>query len=286
MRFSRFIKLFILVTLIFLLAGCGQQPVVKARKAKRKVSQEELLPATYEIAKTQDASYKATTKPIAAYTPEKLAALPMAKKFVCKVLVPGSIKETQVKPTIYKIIGDLTEQDKDLDEIELYIFANREALNSSDVATEFASTFEDTSSYRDTVNSKYDVAYARWRPGPMTGLKVTPELATSNNREDYETDIKIRENLTEYLEQKETFREDFALTEEDKKALFVDIMATKDKANDEAFKAFPNDAKQAEKKRAELLRKYYYDVRAKHVVSDDIIEEVEAEGTSLGWPTK
>ena len=240
----------------------------------------------YEIAKVDDASHKATTKPISAYKAEQLAALPLAKKVICKILVPGTIKRTQVKPTVDKIISELTGQDPDLDEIELFLFINHTELESSESATEFATTFDDTNTHSETVNSKYDVAYASWHPGLMTRGKVTPALAASNERDDYETDIKIRENLEDYLEQKEMFKEDFDLTEAEKKAVYIDIMIAKEKTTEKVRKMFPSDPQKAALKQAELEKLANADLRAKHIVTDEMLKQITEEGDALGWPTK
>ncbi len=284
MDFKKFITPLILIACLALLAACSQQPVVKSRKAKRNIDPSEKLPVAFEIARVDDASHKATTKPISAYTSEKLAALPIAKKVIVKILVRGDIKRTQIRPTVQKIIAQLTEEDNDLDEIELFIFVNVEALDGSS-STEFGTTFDDTNSFRETINSKYDVAHASWHPGLMTRGRVTPALARSNERDDYETDIKVRENLEEYLEQKDTFKEDFALTELEKKAVYIDIIAAKNKAADKAGKKFPNNPKKAAKIRVDLEKQYYADLRAKHVVTDEMLEEITEEGKALDWPS-
>ena len=286
MDLRRIITALIFINLAYLVAACGQQPIAKSRKPAPKIAPGDISAVPFEIAKVDDASHKATTKPISAYTTAQLAALPMSKKVICKILVPGTIKRTQVKPTVDKIIFELTGQDLDLDEIELFLFISHPELESSESATEFATTFDDTNTYSETVNSKYDVAYASWHPGLMTRGKVTPALAVSNEHNDYETDIKIRENLEEYLEQKETFKEDFDLTELEKKAVYLDIMAAKEKSAEKARKMFPGDARKAALKEAELQKQADADLRAEHIVTDEMLKDITEEGNALGWPKK
>lgn len=188
-----------LAVLLVFVAACGRQagPITPSEQAdKQDLSQA----SEYEVFSRKDASHKATTKPISGYTKKELDALPMAKQIVYKVVLPESFQAKQAQATIEKFIMDMSEKDKDIDEIEVHMYSEKSRLNG-----------------------KYDIAMAVWAPGGKLG-KVEPDVATGNKRDDYETRSHIKKNLAEYLERRGKFKstdmdnlDEDGLTEEDKK---------------------------------------------------------------------
>jgi hypothetical protein len=76
--------------------------------------------ADYEIAKEEDQSQKALRKkPLSQYTTSELEQLPTNKKILFRVILSKDIKDNQVKPTVDKILHELTSYDSDIDEIIL-----------------------------------------------------------------------------------------------------------------------------------------------------------------------
>ena len=119
----------------------------------------------------------------------------MAKKIVYKAVIPESFSANQTKATIEKFIADMTAKDKDIDEIQVYIYSEESRLSGD-----------------------YDVAMGIWAPNGKLGT-VSAAVATGNNRDDYSIKRHIRPNLQENLDRRGKFQhnEMDGLTEEDKK---------------------------------------------------------------------
>lgn len=181
---------------LFLVAACGQQNAPAAQSETTDDSSVENA-AEYETFSRVDKSHKATDRPIAAYTQKELDALPDAKHIVYKIVVSEEFSAEQTRPTINKFIADMTEKDKDIDEIELHVYSEESRLSGP-----------------------YDVAKAVW--GVEGRLeKVGPEIATGNKRDDYAIKTHIHDDLEEYLEKRGQFKgtdienEDNGLSKED-----------------------------------------------------------------------
>lgn len=172
-----------IILAIFLLSitACAQQggPVAPSEKT----DDSSVDNATdYTVFSRVDKSHKATTKPIAAYSKKELAALPNAKHIVYKIVVPESFTAEQAQPTINKFIADMTERDKDIDEIEVNIYSEKSRLNGP-----------------------HDVARAIWGVGGRLE-KVGAEVASGNNRDDYAIKSQIKTDLDEYLKRRGKFK--------------------------------------------------------------------------------
>lgn len=122
----------------------------------------------YEIIKVENQSNKAMgSRLLSSFTTQEIANLPTNKKMVYRIVVPPTIKESQVRPTVEKIISDITTKDNDIDEIGLFLYSDRKLINGA-----------------------YDVARATWAPGGKLG-NVTPEIAINNDRSSYQINVQI-----------------------------------------------------------------------------------------------
>lgn len=169
----------------------------------------------YEIVESEDQSHKAMTKSLSSYTYQELVKLPIDKKMGYRVVVSPTIKENQVRPTVEKIIADITSKDNDIDEISLLLYSDKELANEM-----------------------YDVARATWAPNGKLG-NVTPEIAKTNNRNNYKLEIQIAENLEQYLKQRAKSEQKLGFTEDRRRKIFKEILAAEDKAWTEARKRYP-----------------------------------------------
>jgi len=227
----------------------------------------------YEIIESKDISHKALgNKLLSDYTTQEISNLPTDKKIVYRIVVSLEIKEDQVRPTIQKIISDITTKDNDIDEIILFFYSDKQLVNNA-----------------------YDVATATWAPEGKLG-KVTPKIAESNNRSNYKTTIKIKENLEEYLQRRGESEDKFGLNEEKRREIFKEIVATEDKARIEADNIYPIDIsdpnyeqenfmKNIDKNR-ELMAKYKAEVRNKYGITEDIENKIVIEALEERWPMK
>lgn len=123
-------------------------------------------PVNYTIVSFEESRAKAMTKPLSSYTSAEIQQLPINKKNIYRVVVESGITREQVESTIEKIVGDITAEDKDIDEIGIFMF--------DDISI---------------VNGAWNVASGIWAPQGKFG-NVTPEIARTNNRKGY--DITIR----------------------------------------------------------------------------------------------
>ncbi len=292
--FSRFLKekatrknsiiIFGLSTIIlFILIGVTTEPLTtnstdkvenktkeKEQKNLKETENKNISAVEYEILEIKDQSYKALgNKSLSDYTTQEIRALPLDKKMAYRIVVISDILEDQVTPTIQKIINDITTKDIDIDEITIWIFSDRNLINGA-----------------------YDVATATWAPEGKLG-NVTPKIAKSNDRTNYKTTIKIRENLEEYLSQRVKSEDKFGFTEEERREYFKEIVAAEDKARIEADKIYPIDIfdpnykqeniiKNIDKNR-ELTDKYKKDVRNAYGITKDVEVKIVNEAFKESW---
>lgn len=268
------ISLFGLIIIAAIFAGDSQDSQPKQEQPKKESKQEQTTAtaAEYEIVETKDASHKALEKPLSSYTLAELDALPIDKKMSYTVLVSPKIKEAQVKPTIDKIISDITSKDKDIDEITIFLYSDKEIIGQA-----------------------YDVAKATWAPGGKLG-NVTPEIAKTNTRNGYKTSIEIKENLEEYLRSRSKAEEKFGLTEGERRNIYKEIAEAEAKAMAEADKLYPIDATDPNYKQEnvmknidkadELEKKYTAEVIKKYGITDDIATKITVEALTENWPLK
>lgn len=235
----------------------------------KKIKKEQIT--GYEIVNIEDQSHKALGKKyLSQYTSQELMSLPLDKKMLYTIVVSAKTKEKQIKPTVEKIISDITSKDNDIDEITLFFYSDKELIGGF-----------------------YDVAKATWAPHGKLG-NVTPEIAKNNNRSRYKTSIKIKENLEEYLMQRGKVERKFELTEKQRRQFFKDIVAAEDRARNEAEELYPINAADPNYKQeninenlekdSELMGKYKAQVRAKYKVTKEISNKISAEAFNEGWP--
>jgi len=235
----------------------------------------QVAPVAYEIVESEDQSHKAMTKALSSYTYQELESLPTDKKMGYRVVVSPEIKENQVKPTIDKIITDITSKDNDIDEISLLLYSDKELANGM-----------------------YDVARATWAPGGELG-NVTPEIAQSNIRSDYKTTIQVADNLEQYLKQRAKPEDRFGLTEVKRRKIFKEIVSTEDKAQAEADKKYPisgqstwglskSELRSQIDKNINLMRdlekQYKKELSKKYSLTQEQLKQISIEGISERWP--
>lgn len=217
----------------------------------------------YEIIKEEDMSRKAIgNKSLSDFSSIELASLPIDKKIKYHVLVLKDIKENNIEPTVNKIIKDITSKDGDIDEIILWLYSDKELIDS---------------------NGAYDVASAVWAPLGELG-NVDAEIATSNSRINYSTKIDVKNNLDVYLNQKNTEELKFGLTEVQRRQLYKEVVAVEDRSRMEADKLFPDDYSKSKAKFSELRKKYIISVLEKYNIDETQEKEITNEGLRKSWP--
>ncbi len=220
---------------------------------------------TYEIVQEEDNSMKALgNKLLSEYTSKEIENLPTAKRMSYRILVSPEIKENQVRPTVEKIVSDISSRNNEIDSIHLLLYSDRELIEGS-----------------------YDVAMAIWAPGGEV-KNITPEIARSNNRTGYEISLTIRQNLEGYLKSRAESEDKFELSETERRQIFKEIVAAEDRAMDEADKLFPievpgNLDKNIDKMR-ELEELYKSQIIEKYGITEEALSEIGVEGAMKRWP--
>ena len=230
---------------------------------------EEVAPVEYTTAQISDLGHKAYG-PISQYTAEEIENFPVCEKMSYYVVVSPEIKEEQVVPTIYKIIDDYTSEDEDIDEVIVLIYSDEQMI---------------------TDGLGYDIASAIWAQGGELG-NVTQAIARSNDRSGYEISIIIKENLEEYLTQRNTPELKFGLTEEERRQLFKELVAAEDRAMEEADNLYPIDPSYPDweenisrnvEKADELDDMYKAEIRARWGISEEEQLQIVVEGIEEHW---
>ncbi len=206
--------------------------------------------ADYEIVKIEDQSRKALGKKLLSqYKTSELEKLPINKRILYRIVLSKDVKANQVKPTINKIINNLTANDSDIDEIILWLYSDAEISNGA-----------------------FDIGSAIWAPNGELG-NVHANIAETNNRDDYKINYQIKNNLEQYLKNKLETTDKFGLSLEVRKQIFKQIV----KAEDDAYQYNqPKKDLVMKENKEKILKKYN--------ITDAQLNEIGNEGLDKNWP--
>ena len=167
----------------------------------------------YEIIKEDDLSLKALGKKnLSDYTLEEIESLPTNIRKEYRIIVPVDITKEELESTIAKCIKDQSTQDKDIDEIVVFVYDSEEKINGA-----------------------YTLAKAEWCPnGNWSG--VTQEIAKNNTRDSYKIVYNIKEEALENIKKPPEIL--YGLTEAERKEIFTEIVKCEDWADLEAMKQY------------------------------------------------
>lgn len=221
----------------------------------------------YSIIKTEDMSRKAMgNRSLEDFTGSELENLPTNKKVKYFVVIDSVINQDTAKSTVNKIILDIVANDKDVDEIILWLYSDNNLIDSG----------------------SYDIGSVVFAPLGDLG-NVNSEIALSNDKSSYKISYDIKINLEEYLNSRNEQEEKFGLNVEERKQIFKDIVSAQDKARAEANKKYPVDDyltnyenNSNEYKR--LAGIYEKEVLEKWKISSEQKTEISREAQIKNWP--
>jgi hypothetical protein len=221
----------------------------------------------YEILKTEDMSRKAMgNNSLEDFSGSELASPPINKKVKYFIVIDSVINQDQAKSTANKIILDIVANDKDIDEIILWLYGDRDLINGG----------------------TYDIGTVIFAPFGDLG-NVNSEIALSNDKSSYKISYDIKNNLEEYLANRNEQEEKFGFNLEERKQIFKDIVSAQDKARAEANKKYPVDDyltnyenNSNEYKR--LASIYEKEVLEKWKISSEQKTEISREAQIKNWP--
>jgi hypothetical protein len=279
MKKTKLILLIFILTFSFL--GCKEDKKNTESK-KEKSTDFRIDTANYEIVKVEDQSRKALgKKSLSEYQTSEIENLPINKKILYRIVFSKNVKENQVKPTIKKIINELTSNDSEIDEIILWMYSDKD------------------------ISRPYDIGSAIWAPFGKLG-NIDAGIAKNNNRKNYKIEYQIKQNLDKYLIQKSKSEVKFGFKEDERKQIYKDMVKAEDKANEyeriEQDKALDKILKKngtlndksrkrlkieydiISKKAKKLMIKYKSKVLKKYKITEKQEQEISIEGLDENWP--
>lgn len=254
------IKLLTITSLSFLMFSCSNDNNQLETLEQKVVDYSSLKLDNIEFIEIEDISIKAIgSNSISDYSQTELENEPTNKRLNCRLVISEDFKAEQTKTTINDFINKITTLDSDIDELSIFLYSDQSLTNGA-----------------------FDIAMASWLP--KSG-DVTPEIARMNNHSNYEVKFNIREDLHDYLAQKNVVEDKFGLSQETRQDIYSKLVQAEPRARDDADKLFPpniNIEKNIDKN-DELMKKYKKDIRKKYNISEDIEWEIIDEGMKKGW---
>lgn len=216
----------------------------------------------------EDISMKALgEKKLSDYSSSELEALPQNKRMSYRVVVPPTIKDMQVLPTFQKVLNEIISSDNEIDQIVIFMYSDKEVINGA-----------------------YDVAKAEWAPNGEWGT-VTPEIARNNDRTSYQIKLQIRDDLENYLENRNKSEIKFGFSDTQRKQIFIELVGAEDRAMKDADEKFPivatgtmDDLKKYANYNNERLEIYEAEIREKYGLTEEQESELSLEGLVKNWP--
>jgi len=116
---------------------------------------------SYKIAKTEDISIKAMSKPLSAYSLSELTNLPMNIRKEYRVVVPSNILKEELKNILMKVVKDKTSENPDIDAVTVFAYGKG-----------------------DDIDGAYTFGKVIWCPNGKWG-DVNERIASTNDRSSY-----------------------------------------------------------------------------------------------------
>lgn len=221
----------------------------------------------YNIIKTEDMSRKAIgNSSLEDFSGSELASLPISKKVKYFVVIDSVVSQDQAKATVNKAILDIIENDKDIDEVILWLYSNKDLVGGG----------------------SYDIGSAIFAPLGELG-NVDDNIALNNDKSSYKISYNIKSNLEDYLANKNEQEDKFGFNVEERKQIFKDIVSAQDKARAEADKKYPVDDYLTNYENNSNEYKRLADIYEKEVLEQWNINseekiEISREAQTKNWP--
>ena len=220
----------------------------------------------YSIIKTEDMSRKAMgNKSLEDFTSSELASLATNKKVKYFVVIDSVINQGTAKSTVNKIILDIVANDKDVDEIILWLYSDKDLIDSG----------------------TYDIGSVIFAPFGELG-NVNSEIALSNDKASYKISYDIKSNLEEYLSIRNEQEDKFGFNVEERKQIFKDIVSAQDKARAEADQKYPigymTNYENNSNEYKRLADIYEKEVLEQWNINSEQKTEISREAQTKNWP--
>ncbi len=211
-------------------------------------------------------------KVLSDYSTQEIWKLPRNNKKLYFIVLSWSIKNDKISSTVEEIINHINTVDNDIDEIILNLYSDKSL-----------------------VEGPWDIGQVVWAPNWKLG-NITPEIASTNNRNSYAISYDIRDNLEEYLKQKDKSEDKFGLSEKSRRQYFIEIINADTRSSDEAEIKYPTvwfETDTIKKNmplnielRRKLYEKYIWEIQSKYQINKEQGLEIQAEAFKESRPSK
>lgn len=252
------VSIFVLFTL--LISSCTEDATKVESYEYKEVDYSSIQVNKIEFIEFEDISVRIIgDNDLSELTDSQLAQVPINKRINCRLAVTSDFNAGELEIVINDFINKIVSIDQDIDELNIYLYSDKSLFNGA-----------------------YDIAMATWLP--RTG-EVNGDIAKSNSRSNYEIKITARENLKEFLLQRNIEEEKFGISHDDRKNIYSELVRAEMRAREDADKMFPanTSVEKNVEKNTELLKKYKMEIRKKYKISEDIEWEIIDEGLKKGW---
>lgn len=216
--------------------------------------------ASYEIIEFDDLSRKATTKPLAEYTRVELRNVPKKRKLRYKIVIKD-MDDTQVEPTIKKIVTDIVSKDREIDELALWLYSDKDLI----------------------YGGPYDIGSVIWAYDGKLG-EVTPVIVESNDRSNYKIVYKVRSGLKGYLAKRSKSETLLGYSESERRTIYKELIVAEFKATEDAERKYPNNWDQQSKLSSKLTKQYTAEVSKKYKLTEEMVDKISFEAYNENWP--
>lgn len=190
-------------------------------------------------------------------------------KYLYDVVAGEDISSANVKDTIDAVISQISSSDRDIDEIILNVYSQKEQ-----------------------VGRPFDIGYAFWGVDGKLG-DVTLEMAKANDRTGYAISYKLTDNLDEFLAQKRKQEFKHGLTEQERRQINLGVASARARGLKEAEEKYPAFDKQnkpiqdnVDKANAltkELQTRYQQEFLDSKGVTEEIWRDILIESLTEKW---
>lgn len=127
--------------------------------------------STYKIEGLEIDSFKPIVKKLSEYESQELKDLPKYKRLILSIVVPSDITKESLENTMKYIVYEKSKNDNDIDEIMIFAYDNKNDIGMG-----------------------YTFGKLLWAPKGKI-RNTTPEIAITNNRDNYKFDITIKNKV-------------------------------------------------------------------------------------------
>ncbi|MBE0392638.1 MULTISPECIES: hypothetical protein [unclassified Flavobacterium] len=242
--------------MILCLLSCGKEKTEVVAPPQVVVGNEE-----QEIIKVDLPEYSLLKKSDISIKTSMDANAPLNKRFTYKYLVSKAVRREQLPPLLTKLIEDIVRNDKDIDDITVWLYSDKKYIDGS-----------------------YDVAMATFAP---SNGEVTKEIALSNDKTSYVANFQIADNFEEHLNNELEKVAISGLSFDLRKKIYSELAETETRAREKLDKIYPYtenfDTENFANKLDELTKKYEKVICIKYKIDNKMMEDIYAEGDKNEW---